>query len=65
MKKVLFLASWYPNRNHASYGLFIKKHAEAVANFTSVYVLSVLPDYKNRSIYEVDEYPKFHYLKIL
>jgi len=56
MKKVLFLASWYPNRNHASYGLFIKKHAEAVANFTSVYVLSVLPDYKNRSIYEVDEY---------
>lgn len=30
--KVLFLSEWYPNRYDAMTGLFVKKHAEALAN---------------------------------
>lgn len=41
--KVLFISSWYPNRNAPTYGIFIKRHAEAVSlsnEVTSLYVCS-------------------------
>jgi glycosyltransferase involved in cell wall biosynthesis len=33
MLKVLFLSAWYPHRNDPMYGLFVRKHAEAVSRF--------------------------------
>lgn len=37
--KSLFLSAWYPNRQDAMSGLFVRKHAEAVALFGDVTVL--------------------------
>jgi glycosyltransferase involved in cell wall biosynthesis len=39
--KVLFLASWYPSRLHPVNGIFIQKHAEAVAKCCDVAALFV------------------------
>lgn len=44
MLKVLFISQWYPNRNDSMFGLFIQKHAEAVAYYCDVKVLYVHPD---------------------
>ena len=42
--KVLFISSWYPNRNNPSHGIFIKRHAEAVGLFHSIAVIHACPD---------------------
>jgi glycosyltransferase involved in cell wall biosynthesis len=42
--KVLFLASWYPNRDNPVSGIFIKRHAEAVSRYCDVAVLYVHQD---------------------
>lgn len=42
--KVLFLANWYPHRHDAMEGLFIQKHAFAVASFADICVLHMRPD---------------------
>lgn len=42
--KVLFTAVWYPNKYDAMDGLFIRKHAAAVARFADVCVAHVKPD---------------------
>jgi glycosyltransferase involved in cell wall biosynthesis len=39
--KVLFLASWYPNEDYPMWGIFIKRHAQAVSRFCDVAVLHV------------------------
>ncbi len=39
--KILFLARWYPDRYDPMMGLFIKRHAEVVAEFADVAVLSL------------------------
>lgn len=44
MKNVLWLASWYPNRMDNFDGDFIQRHARAVANYCSVYVICVIKD---------------------
>lgn len=44
MIKVLFLTAWYPNRYDAMFGLFVRKHAEAVSRFVEVNVLYVHAD---------------------
>jgi len=41
MLKVLFLASWYPDRENPISGIFIKRQAHAVANYCEVAVLYV------------------------
>lgn len=41
--KVLFLASWYPNKFHSIEGIFVKKQAKAVSNYCDVAVLSIKP----------------------
>lgn len=40
-KHILFLPRWYPHQFDPMFGLFVKKHAEAVAIFNSVSVLYV------------------------
>lgn len=42
--RVLFLAAWYPTRNDAMSGLFVRKHAEAVARLNNVSVLYMCAD---------------------
>lgn len=42
--KVLFLSAWYPNRYDAMSGLFVRKHAQAVARFAKVCVLYLHAD---------------------
>jgi len=39
--KVLFIASWYPNKEHPVSGIFIKKHAMAVSKYCNVAVLYI------------------------
>lgn len=38
---ILFIASWYPNEDDPTLGIFIRRHAEAVALYTPVKVLYV------------------------
>ncbi|OJX83785.1 MAG: hypothetical protein BGP01_10240 [Paludibacter sp. 47-17] len=40
----LFLSAWYPNRDDAMSGLFVRKHADAVSRFCKVTVLYVHAD---------------------
>ncbi len=42
--KVLFLSAWYPHRYDAMWGLFVRKHAEAVSRFADVCVLYLFAD---------------------
>ncbi|MEI6556326.1 MAG: glycosyltransferase [Paludibacter sp.] len=44
MTKVLFISQWYPHRYDPMFGLFVRKHAEAVALYANVAVLYVHPD---------------------
>lgn len=39
--KVLFLSAWYPHRRDAMCGLFVRKHAQAVARYADVHVLYI------------------------
>ena len=41
---VLYLSTWYPNRTKPLEGIFVKKHAEAVAKFCNVSVLYITFD---------------------
>jgi len=53
--KVLFLASWYPNRLDKLLGIFVKKHAEAVASICDVAVLTLIIDEKiEDKLFDVD-----------
>lgn len=42
--KVLFLSAWYPNREDQMFGLFVRKHAEAVARKANVFTLYLCAD---------------------
>lgn len=42
--KILFLASWFPNRINPTDGNFVAKHARLVANIHAVEVIHVQPD---------------------
>jgi len=44
--KVLFLSAWYPHRNDKMAGLFVQKHAEAVALYCDVKLIYVHADEK-------------------
>ncbi len=44
MNKILWLASWYPNKTSPFNGDFIKRHAEAAALLTPVHVIFVVKD---------------------
>lgn len=53
VKHILFLARWYPHRYDPMFGLFIQRHAEAVALFNRVTVIYVHPDSKANGRYEL------------
>jgi glycosyltransferase involved in cell wall biosynthesis len=53
--KILFLASWYPNRINKVLGVFIKRKAEAVARHCDVSVLYVTMDESLKGMkYEIE-----------
>jgi glycosyltransferase involved in cell wall biosynthesis len=54
--KVLFLARWYPNKYDSMNGLFIERHAIAVAEYCDTSVLYIQPDdqCKNKYNYEFE-----------
>lgn len=43
---VLFISAWYPHRYDSMFGLFVRKHAEAVSLYADVKVLYVYADDK-------------------
>src|SRR4051812_10711355 len=45
--RVLFIVRWYPNPEDPQLGIFIKKHAQAVALYADVAVLYITPFYCN------------------
>ena len=54
--KVLFLTSWYPSKNAPIEGIFIKKHARALAQHCDVAVLSIqFKSEENYSDYHMDQ----------
>jgi len=48
--RVLFLASWYPNKEHPVSGIFVKRHAFAALEYCDVAVLHVHLGSIDRSI---------------
>ena len=52
--KVLFLSALYPHRYDAMWGLFVRKHAEAVSRFADVCVLYLFAD-KNVRQFDIVE----------
>jgi hypothetical protein len=42
--RILFLASWYPNRTNSVLGMFVRRKAEAVSKYCDVSVLFVTMD---------------------
>ena len=55
MLKVLYFSPWYPHRYDAMLGLFVRKHAEAVARYCDVCVLYLFADEKVREYEVVDQ----------
>jgi L-malate glycosyltransferase len=53
--KILFLSSWYPNRNQPRLGNFIQRHADAVAMKSEVASLFVTSDKHCKQKFEVEE----------
>ncbi|HET6243566.1 MAG: glycosyltransferase [Bacteroidetes bacterium] len=53
--KILFLCKWYPNRGNLCNGIFIKKHAEAIAKHAKVSVIYIGADDQMRNpMYEIE-----------
>ena len=48
--RILFTTAWYPNRKDAGDGVFIQKHARAVARLNDVAVLMVQTDVAVRGL---------------
>ena len=48
--RILFTTAWYPNRKDAGDGVFVQKHARAVARFNDVAVLMVQTDVAVRGL---------------
>jgi len=59
-KHILFLPRWYPNRYDRMWGLFVKKHAEAVSLLNQVSVLYLHPIDKGQDGIEYIEEKKDH-----
>lgn len=49
-KKILFISSWFPNKGDQTAGNFVRRHAEAVAEFHDVEILHAAP-YEQQKIY--------------
>jgi glycosyltransferase involved in cell wall biosynthesis len=53
--KVLYLASWYPNRMQALKGIFVRRHAQAAARFCGVTVLAAFEDRSMKRRFEISD----------
>lgn len=54
-KHILFISSWYPNRNNPTHGIFNRYFAEAASLFNKVRVLHVCSDENVYSDFEIEE----------
>ena len=54
---VLFLCSWYPNRDNPTLGNFVQKHAEAANRENNITILSIIssPNVKSTEFISKDE----------
>lgn len=41
---ILFISSWFPNRNQPKLGNFVERHAQAIAQINRVHAVHVIPD---------------------
>jgi glycosyltransferase involved in cell wall biosynthesis len=53
-KNILFVSSWYPNRLNATLGIFVKRHAQAVALKHNVSAMYVCSDVNTTNKYDID-----------
>lgn len=51
-KKILWLASWYPNKNDPFDGDFIQRHARAASLYNDIHVIYVTDAFINKSVEE-------------
>ena len=52
--KVVFLARWYPHKYDPMFGLFVQRHAEAVALYDDVTVVYVHPDENAKNKFDIE-----------
>lgn len=52
--KVVFLARWYPHKYDPMFGLFVQRHAEAVAQYDQVTAIYVHPDVNAKTTYDIE-----------
>ena len=52
--KVVFLARWYPHKYDPMFGLFVQRHAEAVALHNDITVIYVHPDEHAKNKYDIE-----------
>lgn len=52
---VLFLTSWYPNKNHPTHGNFIQRHAEALNPFVNLKVLHICSDNNQSNKFAIEK----------
>lgn len=52
--KVVFLARWYPHKYDPMFGLFVQRHAEAVALYDDVSVVYVHPDENTKNKFDIE-----------
>jgi glycosyltransferase involved in cell wall biosynthesis len=63
--KVLFITKWFMNRHDPQLGVFIRKHASAAALYNDVFLLCVLGDSSQQSLFEFEEKEEYHVRTLL
>lgn len=59
--KILFLTRWYPNDRDLQLGVFVEKHARAVASFAEVRVIAAFPGETAGKRYRIEEISENQY----
>lgn len=62
---ILFLPSWYPNRDDKMLGLFTFKHADALKSKTNLLVLSFVESSKNKKRFEIESSSENGFIELL
>lgn len=53
--KILFISSWFPNKQEPTNGNFVQRHAEAVATQHDVEILHTIGDFNQKEIFVFDD----------
>lgn len=64
-KNILFLSSWYPNRNNATHGIFNRFFAEAALNFNNVFVIHVCSENSCKNNFEIEVTNNFGFEEVI